>query len=156
MNQLSPIRKIFLRIALAFVCLFAAGTATAKPLDSRQIDCLTRNAYFESRGEPEKGQLAVIFTTLNRTKHPDFPSDVCKVVYQPKQFSWTNSSGNKQVRDREAYNAIKTLVKEVVQGKHPDVSRGATYFHANNIKKPKWANKMDCTARIGDHVFYKP
>jgi spore germination cell wall hydrolase CwlJ-like protein len=48
--------------------------------------CLARNIYYESKGEPEKGKVAVGMVTLNRTEHPDFPGTVCEVVKQKTVF----------------------------------------------------------------------
>ena len=36
-------------------------------LSKAQLECLSLNAYHESRGEGEKGMLATIFVVLNRT-----------------------------------------------------------------------------------------
>lgn len=142
-----------LKLAALTVLLCITGQANAQ-YDSRELECLAKNVYFESRGEPLKGQLAVIFTTLNRANSSKFPSDVCKVVYQRSQFSWT-SQRNRVIKERDTYQEIKQLVKEVVAGKHTDVTKGALYFHANTIRKPKDFGAVKCTARIGRHVFYK-
>jgi spore germination cell wall hydrolase CwlJ-like protein len=142
-------------LILASVLLFLTSHTEAKGIDSRQIKCLTDNAYFESRGEPQKGQVAVIYTTLNRAASGKFPSDICSVVYQRNQFSWT-SNKNRPIKEKELYQEIKETVHEVIQGKHEDVTNGATYFHASSIKKPKDFGNVRCTARIGGHVFYKP
>src|SRR5579871_6580046 len=37
------------------------------------LQCLAENVYFESRGEPLKGQYAVAEVTLNRTRAEHFP-----------------------------------------------------------------------------------
>lgn len=51
-------------------------------LSDRDIECLARNIFFESRGEPVEGKVAVGLVTLNRTNDPNYPSDVCGVVKQ--------------------------------------------------------------------------
>lgn len=145
--------KFLIKLKLLLLTSFLCVVSSAADIDRREIECLTKNVYFESRGEPVKGQLAVIFTTLNRAKHKSFPNDVCKVVYQKNQFSWVRNKP--QVKDWETYRELKQLVQEVVEGKHPDVSKGALYFHANTIRKPKDFGDVKCTARIGDHIFYK-
>lgn len=119
----------------------------------QQIDCIARNVYHESRGEGKRGMLAVAYVTLNRVKSGDFRSTPCGVVFQAHQFSWVRNKP--AVKDYEQYREVKQLVKEVVAGQHKDVTNGATYFHTRFIK-PSWSHKMNCTARIGDHVFYKP
>lgn len=124
-------------------------------MDNRQLKCLTDNTYFESRGESKKGQVAVIYTTLNRAASGKYPTDLCKVVYQPHQFSWT-SSRSRAVKEHDVYAEVKDTVHEVLAGKHKDITNGALFFHANSIKKPSDFGNVKCTARIGGHVFYKP
>ena len=38
--------------------------------------------YFEARGEPIKGQLAVGEVVLNRVEDPRYPNSICKVINQ--------------------------------------------------------------------------
>lgn len=142
-------------LILAGVLLFVTDHASAKTYDKRQVDCLVKNAYFESRGEPKQGQVAVIYTTLNRAASEKYSDDLCRVVYQPNQFSWT-SKRDKTIKEKDAYEEVKDTVHEVLSGKHKDITQGATFFHANSIKKPKDFGNVKCTARIGGHVFYKP
>lgn len=146
-------KSLFKTLLLSCLMVFSAAT-TAGQYDNREIECLTKNAYFESRGEPEKGQIAVIYTTLNRAKSGKFPNDLCSVVYQRKQFSWT-SNRNRSIKEKDTYAEIKQTVKEVLNGEHRDPTQGGTYFHANSIRKPSWAKGMSCTAKIGGHSFYK-
>lgn len=116
-------------------------------VSSTQINCLATNIYHESRGEPIEGQIAVARVTINRTKHADFPSSICGVVYQPKQFSWTIGKQKKVLPGKEweeakyaAYMALTT------KNNFP-----ALYYH--NLKvHPKWGRPY--LTRIGDHKFY--
>lgn len=148
------LKKLKLTLLLGISALLTSQTY-ANQYDGRQIECLAKNVYFESRGEPEKGQIAVIYTTLNRAKSGKYPTDLCRVVYQKNQFSWT-AKRNHVVKEKEVYKDIKETVHEVLSGKHKDVTNGALYFHANSIKKPRDFGNVKCTARIGKHVFYKP
>jgi len=56
--------------------------------DYRQIDCLSRNLFFEARNEGEVGMRAVGAVTLNRVGK--YGSSICNVVYRYKQFSWVH------------------------------------------------------------------
>lgn len=58
---------------------------------SRQMECLAGAIYFESRGEPLNGQLAVAQVVINRAESNVFPSDYCGVVYQRAQFSFVKN-----------------------------------------------------------------
>lgn len=119
-------------------------------LSKAQLECLSRVAYHESKGESDAGMLAVIHTTLNRVKDNRFPKTVCGVVYQKSQYSWVKN--NPKVKEKEQYERAERLAKEVVAGKHKDNSKGALYFNSLH-KRPKGTV---CTVRIGGHSFYKP
>jgi len=119
-------------------------------LSKAQLECLSKAAYFESKGESDAGMLAVIHTTLNRVKDVRFPKTVCGVVYQPSQYSWTKHSH--KIKEKEQYERAKRLAQEVVDGKHKDNTRNALFFNSLH-KQPKGTM---CTVRIGGHSFYKP
>ena len=67
-------------------------------------------------------------------------------------FSWWGKG--KVVKDHKTYKEIEVLVREVISGKHKDVTRGSVYFHHKGVR-PSWCKKMTKTVKIGDHVFYK-
>lgn len=137
---------------IGFLIILLSGFLTNKAMaySPKQIECITRNVYHESRGEGTRGMLAVAYVTLNRAKSGEFPSTPCGVVFQAHQFSWVRN--RPAVKDKDQYEEVKQLVKGVVDGKYRDVTNGALYFNSLH-KKP---SGMDCTVRIGNHSFYKP
>jgi N-acetylmuramoyl-L-alanine amidase len=82
----------------------AANDISTSNLDQKELMCLARNIYYESKGESEKGKIAVGIVTMNRSQHPEFPNTICGVVKQKTVFE----------RPRE----IRT-VKEIVTGWGP-------------------------------------
>src|SRR5688572_19337306 len=48
----------------------------------RELRCLAEGIYFEARGEPLRGQLAVGRVILNRVASDAYPNTICDVVYQ--------------------------------------------------------------------------
>ena len=123
----------------------------------RQVICLAKNIWFESRGEPSDGQLAVGLVTLNRAEHTSWPKTVCEVVYQPGQFSWTAEPGLRNKKPTgEQWEQIVLLSATLMHRRDlfDDITDGATYFHATYVK-PGWS-KLQHTIRLGQHVFYKP
>ena len=56
-------------------------------ITQREVKCIEKNLWHEARGENLYGLMAVAKTTLNRTRMEGWPPDVCKVVYQHKQYS---------------------------------------------------------------------
>ena len=124
-------------------------SSQVQKLSKAQIECLSKAAYFESKGESDAGMLAVIHTTLNRVKDARFPKTICGVVYQKSQYSWVKH--NPKVKEKDQYERAKRLAQEAVEGKHKDTSRGALYFNSLH-KQPKGTV---CTVRIGGHSFFK-
>jgi spore germination cell wall hydrolase CwlJ-like protein len=127
-------------------------TANATTYSEKQLNCLAQNIYHEARGEPDSGQLAVAFVTLNRTEDERFPNSICNVVYQTGQFSWTKR--NPKIKERDAWNDAKIIAKRAVflytEGK--DNTRGAVYFDGGKHKQPFHKRR---TIRIGNHSFYQ-
>ena len=153
---MKAIRKIILIIFLFLVPVsLTANDETHLNLDRailEQSRCLALNLYHEARGEPLKGILGVAHTTINRTKHKDFPDTVCGVVYQKNQFSWT---GAKQKNiNRQVYNRMYNISMAVMAGELKDPKFKSTiYFHSTNVY-PEWASRMERVTQVGNHVFY--
>lgn len=144
-----------LAIALLGFCSLAYSSSLTEDAISsvveleRQVECLAKNIYFEARGEPRKGQLAVAHVTVNRTKSDHYPNDVCSVVYQKKQFSWTVD--RPKIRNYELYAEFKDMAYSVLQGETKDPTNGALFFH-NTSADPGWGKRI--RAKIGQHIFY--
>lgn len=113
--------------------------------------CLALNVYAEARGEIIEGQLAVAHVTLNRTEDPRYPDEVCAVVYDPYQFSWTDRPliiDEPESMTRAMFVALSAMLSD-----HPDPTDGATHFYSGPA--PLWASSMMVTAQIGNHTFLK-
>ncbi len=92
---------------------------------TRQLECLTRNIYWEAASEPFEGKVAVAQVTLNRMQSGKFPNSVCGVVYQKNvfyekvvcQFSW-HCEGNQKMKPihkplwRESEEVAKKVLLE--------------------------------------------
>jgi N-acetylmuramoyl-L-alanine amidase len=116
------------------------------------VTCLALNLYHEARGEGPEGMLAVGDVTLNRVAHPDWPDDICSVVHQPHQFSWTAAPGT--VQEPEAWDAAKAIATDLLLGDAQSVlDHTALFFHATYVS-PEWAAQMQPLGRIGNHLFY--
>jgi spore germination cell wall hydrolase CwlJ-like protein len=123
--------------------------------DRKQIQCLTRNAYFEAGNQSMKGKIAVTNVVMNRAKDKRFPSTPCGVVYQRTkrvcQFSWV-CEGKKQVRSQKQYAEAREAAENVYLNNVGDVTNGAKFYHADYVN-PRW--NLRRIAKIGDHIFYK-
>jgi N-acetylmuramoyl-L-alanine amidase len=130
--------------------------SSANHIERSEAYCLAQVIYFEARGEPVEGQIAVAQVTLNRQASKLFPNTVCAVVYQTKpvcQYSWyCNSKSNNLPANKAASNA-KALANKLLTNKLTDITRGALFFHASSIN-PRW-HKLEKTVEIGNHIFYR-
>ena len=137
-----------------------ASPITAQ-LRQAQLDCLARNIYHEAGSEPFEGKVAVAQVTINRTESGEFPSDICKVVYQKNvvyekvmcQFSWycAGPSALKPMNGPMYTESMEVAKKVLLEGfRLPDL-KNALYFHGDYIQ-PGWNKKP--VAKIGHHIFY--
>jgi spore germination cell wall hydrolase CwlJ-like protein len=112
---------------------------------ANELECLAKNLYFEARGESEAGQFAVGFVTMNRVRNKRWPSTVCKVVYQPKQFNWTFDKHSDKPRDTELYHKMIYIASIVMQAK--EVEHYGHYFNTTH-------SKAKSIVVVGNHRFY--
>lgn len=128
----------------------------------RQLACLARNIYHEAGGEPFEGKVAVAQVTLNRTESGQFPTDICKTIYQKNvvyervvcQFSWAcdRDTGVRPL-NRQVYAESMDVAKKVLlEGFRLPSLKDAMYFHGDYIN-PGW--RRERIAKIGRHIFYK-
>ena len=117
-----------------------------------ELLCLAKNIYYEARGEPMHGKIAVAQVTLNRVTHrTELQSSICGVVYAKHQFSWTMES-HREPRG-EAWREAQAIAKAVIVGTAHLPDFKALYFH-NLTVKPRWNQTKELVARIGNHIFY--
>lgn len=113
--------------------------------------CMALAVYHEARGESIAGQQAVALVTLNRAEGNR--RRVCREVRKPGQYSWV---GKGLSRDgREAWLHSRKIAADVLYGRVPDFTGGATYFHARNVH-PVWRRKLKYLMTVGGHRFYRP
>ena len=55
------------------------------------ITCMAVAIYFEARGEPPVGRIAVAQTIQQRVHDHRYPDNVCDVVKQGNYYSWDNT-----------------------------------------------------------------
>ena len=113
---------------------------------------LALNVYHEARGEPVLGQYAVAHVVMNRVADKRWPDDVCQVVRQRNQFSWTRRV-NPIPAEKAGWRLAVAIATDVIDGRIDDTD-GSTHYHNTNIA-PRWARKLTPTREIGNHVFYR-
>ena len=124
--------------------------------DEESVACLARTVYFEARGEPVAGQMAVASVVLARVASEEFPDTVCDVVTEARkpgrfrcQFTWWCDGRPDEPKSEKEYRQAKAVAMfAMLLGPQPG---GPTHFHAADMK-PQW--NMQQVATIGGHVFY--
>lgn len=140
---------------------------TVKAIKLDQLNCMALNIYFEARGEPFLGQVAVARVVMNRVLHHSFPSDPCKVIYQKHevtdaetgtvktvcQFSWVCENLPHPPQWNEQFQTAKKIARDVLQTNkwHDLLTVNTLFFHHVNVR-PGWLYKP--IEQIGNHIFY--
>lgn len=124
--------------------------------------CLANAVYFESRGEPVRGQIAVAQVVMNRVFSPFYPKTVCEVVYQNAhrhnscQFTFACDGIPDIVTEPDAWERAKRIARDMLDGKlwMPEVAK-STHYHAYWVH-PSWVGEMKKLYSLGVHSFYRP
>lgn len=132
------------------------------PARARAEKCLAEAIYFESRGEPKRGQIAVAQVIVNRVFSGYYPNDVCKAVYQNAhrhlacQFTFACDNVKDVIREPDMWVQAKQIASDMLDGKLWLDSVGrATHYHAYWVH-PSWVSEMRKLDKIGVHTFYRP
>jgi spore germination cell wall hydrolase CwlJ-like protein len=130
------------------------------PKSNKQMSCLAEALYFEARGEPIQGQLAVGEVILNRVEDIRYPSSICKVINQGTgrrfacQFTYTCDGKLETVNERKPYEMALKIAKILMTTHDGKLTRGSTHYHSNYVN-PKWSKKFKRVAKFGRHIFYR-
>lgn len=136
-----------------FTSLAEAVAAQDRSADDEAMRCLAGAIYFESKGEPLSGQLAVAEVILNRAKSGRFPPDVCSVVTQRGQFGFVR--GGRIPSINEAHRAYRTAVavaRVALADAWDSAAAKALYFNTPD-RVP--GARLQRIAAIGNHIFYR-
>ena len=128
---------------------------------TKELDCLTRNIYWEAASEPFEGKVGVAQVTLNRVESGKFASTVCGVVYQKNvfyekvvcQFSWFCETNHKiRPIHKPLWKESEEVAKKVLlEGFRLPSLENALFYHADYVS-PGW--KLPRIEKIGRHIFY--
>lgn len=121
-------------------------------LNGDDLACMAGAVYFEAKGEPLSGQLAVADVIINRTKSGRFPKSICSVVKQPGQFSFVRHGHIPAIANSAAYRTAVAVARVAMADAWDSPAADAMYFHARRVS-PAW--RMQKVASIGNHVFYR-
>jgi spore germination cell wall hydrolase CwlJ-like protein len=148
----------------------AIVSVTAKPANSADMAmaqllaehrCLSEVMYYEARGEGTEGQMAVAEVVFHRLRRGHYGHSICGVVYEGAdttscQFSFACHGAMAERKSPVAWHNTEILAARILAGQVAlrDITGDATHFHAISVT-PDWADNMERTVQIGNHVFYK-
>jgi len=127
---------------------------------------LQQAIYFESRGEPLIGQVAVGLVIRNRVESKLFPNTYQNVVLQGTrwatkrtrtggcEFSYQCDGKEETVSDGKAWAIAGWVADTILSHRVPDFLEGATHFEMKS-NEPYWAKEMRIVVQISNHIFYK-
>jgi Cell Wall Hydrolase len=128
--------------------------------DALNMRCLAEAVYYEARGEPYAGQIAVAQVVLNRARSGRWPRSICGVINQGVdrgekcQFSYICKTERPKLigamwdRAQEiARDATlgRAWLRELVE---------ATHYHTTAVS-PVWRLGLEPLHTFGTHVFYR-
>lgn len=124
----------------------------------RELDLLARIMRSEALGEGNLGMLMVGNVIANRVLADCLTfknvNSIYDVIYQPNQFTGTNSS----LFNAQATTLEKNLAKRIVKGEYYHPATNALWFYApssNQSCKKTWYNQ-DLAGSYKNHCFYNP
>lgn len=120
---------------------------------SKDVECLTKNIYYEAGVEDSKGKYAVGHITMNRLKTGYWGKDICSVVYAKNQFSWTRLKRLPKP-DRQVWDDSLMIAYDILKGYRVTGLERSLFYHADYIRDPVWADRAHKITQIGRHIFY--
>jgi Cell Wall Hydrolase len=123
--------------------------------------CLSEVLYYEARGEGRQGQQAIAEVVFHRMNTGNYGHSICAVVYEGAghphcQFTFTCNGELTKGKEEDAWRESEALAAQILTGEVAlhNATGGATNFHAVSVT-PDWADTMNKTAQIGNHIFYR-
>jgi len=127
----------------------------------REHRCLAEVMYYEARGEGEAGEKAIAEVVFHRMNHGNYGHSICAVVYEGKgrpgcQFSFACDGALDKTKQPRAWRRAEVLAARILTGEVPlrNTTGGATNFHSVSVT-PEWAETLEKTTQIGNHIFYR-
>lgn len=122
--------------------------------------CLAKAVYFEARGEPLIGQVAIAEVVLNRIVDSRYPNTACGVVFQNQhrrhkcQFSFACDGQSDRPRHTRSWEKALKVVALVMDGERSGIAKRATHYHATYVT-PRWSAHLSKLGQVGSHIFYR-
>ncbi|MCB9025745.1 MAG: cell wall hydrolase [Bdellovibrionaceae bacterium] len=140
----------------------ATNKINCEQVKNDDLMCLACNIYHESGNQSLNGKIAVGAVTINRVKSLYYPNSICRVVWQKKQFSWTNDGKPDLTGNTDSWKQSKKVATKFLKptgrpfGIYEDPTQCALFYHADYVS-PSWrkGKYMKKTTKIENHIFYR-
>lgn len=112
--------------------------------------------FYEARGEPLEGQIAVAHVVVNRAEQRGLSIE--EVIKEPNQFEWYKDATKMKVvyTNLKAYFDCVAVVYECAKEReNRKTLNGANHFYNPHIVDPTWAKGMAIVRQIGNHLFLR-
>lgn len=118
--------------------------------------CMTEAIYHEARGDGYHSQLMVGFLILRRVENDWYPNDICGVIYEENQFSYTTDANSLSMFEADAKEFAEDVTYIVLTTPNP-LPENALLYHADTIDTPSSWNKdlIEEYAQVGSHIIYE-
>jgi spore germination cell wall hydrolase CwlJ-like protein len=120
-----------------------------------ELSCIATAVYFEARGEPFDGQLAVAQVVINRARSGRYPPSYCNVVRQPWQFSFVRGGRFPPVdMSSPSWSYAQAITRIASNRLASALPTDVLWYHADYVA-PVWGRRLSRVEKIGAHIFYR-
>ena len=131
------------------------ASLAAAETEGEEQECLANAVYFEARGEPLEGQLAVAEVVMNRAASGRYPATICARRRQRAQFSFVRGGMIPRAdRDSDAWRRAVAIARIAAAGASRLLPANVLWYHANYVSPRAGAAGSRATGQIGAHIFY--
>lgn len=110
-----------------------------------------------AKSEDPHAATAVMWTVLNRVEGR--ASDVLGAATSGAYHGMTRHGDPRRrwtnVLDRQQFARLRVVALDVLEGRRPDPTAGATHFHRIGSPTPAWAPDPRLWRTFGEHAFYR-
>ena len=150
-----------------------------------ELECMSRNIYFEANNQSKAGQIAVARVVMNRVQDTRFPNTVCEVTQEgPTRESWKTKKDPTLADEDRIFYPVKHRCQfswycdgkadEIISKENnhawrlaQDIAFNVMVFNKYSglvegathyhadYVDPSWNKTITLVTKIDDHIFYR-
>jgi spore germination cell wall hydrolase CwlJ-like protein len=133
--------KTMMQIIVTILALTVFILGRAETVNSKELNCLAKNIYYEAGNESIEGKVAVGVVTLNRVADGRFSNSVCGVVHQRTVFHH-----QRHTTVTHEIHTKKYLVLDQVE----QVTEVKTHVYSTAVCQFSWSCRAVASPKIDD------